>query len=930
MPAEREIGGAGARWTELQRVLDGALDLPSDAREAYLAHECESDPALRSEARGLLHACERASRPGGFLSAPALSVAAPLFAATDDAGLPRTGDPAPEGLLEKLTTALAGRYAVEREIGRGGMATVFLARDLRHDRAVAVKVVDPGLAIGGGRRFLREIRTAARLSHPHILGVHDSGEAGGLLYYVMPFVDGETLRARLARERPMPLADALRILRELADAVAYAHAQAVVHRDLKPDNVLLSSGHALVMDFGIARAIAAARTPLLDADDATADAGSADESRITGTGLAIGTPAYMAPEQAAGDAGTDHRADLYALGAIAYEMLAGEHPFGARPARQMLAAHVTRMPAPLSRLRPGVPSAVSALVMRLLAKDPAQRPQSAGDVVSALDAVSGSTQSLWLTGRRRVLVATAVVALALTAVAYALHIERSRSGSPAANGAMAGPVAGDVAPRTLAVLPFVNTSGSRDDDYFSDGLTDELSYALGRLPGLSLAGRTSAYVFKGKTASAQEIGRALSVQAIVSGTVRRSGDRLRVGTQLVSTADGRVLWDSVYESRSGDVFEVQEELTRAIVAALAPNLVNTPALAVASSGRGTEDQEAYDLYLKGLYFWHRRGAQNVTRSIGYFQEAIARDPRFARAYASLALAYSVLPVFQPDAADSAVALTTSNAARAVALDSTLPEAHLALGAALDFQLRFRDGLRQDRLAVAVDPSSAFAHHGLGFDLLNVGETDEAIAELRRATQLDPLAPSAGSLFGLSLLFARRYDESIAELRRVLAFDSTFQLAIMNLGQAQLFAGQADSAVRTLERARRLDPSDTRNTSSLLLAYAGAGRWADAARLRKQLHAPGSSELDAAMADLAFGDSAPILRLLTSEEGQRHYVSIGFLFGCSPLIDPLWTDPRFRAAMHALTIEPCPLARPWPLATHAPSPQRREASVPPAR
>jgi serine/threonine-protein kinase len=266
----------------------------------------------------------------------------------------------------RLADALKGRYVVERELGRGGMATVYLARDVRHDRAVAVKVLEQTVPHMGGERFLHEIRTAARLTHPHVLGVHDSGEADGLLYYVMPYVDGETLRARLAREGALPLADVMRLVRELADALAYAHGRGVMHRDLKPENVLLSGGHAVVADFGIAKAIAAAAGGDLPAGGA---GDLAPAARLTATGMALGTPAYMAPEQAVGDAATDHRADLYALGVVAYEALAGVHPFGARSPQALVAAHLTEPPAPLDARRADAPPPLAALVMRLLAKD---------------------------------------------------------------------------------------------------------------------------------------------------------------------------------------------------------------------------------------------------------------------------------------------------------------------------------------------------------------------------------------------------------------------------------------------------------------------------------------------------------------------------------------------------------------------------------
>jgi TolB-like protein/tetratricopeptide (TPR) repeat protein len=795
---------------------------------------------------------------------------------------------------DSLQAALTGRYVVERELGRGGMATVFLARDLRHARVVAVKVMRRDLvAPSFAERFLHEIRFAARLTHPHVLGVHDSGEADGLLYYVMPYVEGETLRARLVREGALPLVDAVRLLRELADALAYAHAQGVVHRDLKPENVLLSGGHAVVADFGIAKALAAVTLQ-----------GTADAPALTATGMSLGTPAYMAPEQAVGDRNTDHRADLYALGVIAYEMLAGTHPYGARTAQALVAAHLTETPAPLGSRRPDVPPALAALVTQLLAKEPAARPQSADAVVRTLDDAPAPPARTASRPWRRLLATTALLVVASAASYAALH-RSSTAGSGAATI------------RTLAVLPFVNTGGNAADDYFSDGLTDELAHALARLPGLRIAGRTSSYSFKGRTATAQEIGRALDVAALVEGTVRTAGGRLRVTTQLVGTADGKVMWDSVYESRSSDVFGVQDQFTRAVVAALAPTLGNRPADApLIDVGRGTTDPEAFQLYLKGRYYWLARGAENVTRSIDYFQQAIARDPKFARAHAGLALAYNVLPVYVPDPKDSLPALGAASAERALALDSTLADAQIAAGITLDRQLRFPEAMARYRRAIALEPSNSYAHHVFGFFLTSMGHTDEAVRESARGAQLDPLAKSAGTAEAMALAFARRGPEADAAVRRVLAIDSNFALAFKVLGVAQGTSGQPDSAVHSLERARQLSPDARGLLGKLIFAYAAAGRWADAERIRAELHRPDgdrSGGIETAFADYIFGDREPLVRLLMTEAGQRRWHE-QYLFGCNPLIDPLWSDKRFVAAMRKLTIEPCRLARRWPFAS----------------
>jgi TolB-like protein len=796
-------------------------------------------------------------------------------------------------VTDMLGKAFSDRYVIERELGRGGMATVFLARDLRHARPVAVKIMSRDLVSPTGtERFLNEIQFAARLTHPHVLGVHDSGDVDGLPFYVMPYVDGETLRTRLARDGALPLADATRLFRELADALAYAHGRGVVHRDLKPENVLLSGGHAVVADFGIAKAVAAATQQ-----------DSVEVSHLTGTGMSVGTPAYMAPEQAVGDRNTDHRADLYALGVIAYEMLAGAHPFGARTAQGFVAAHLTEAPAPLRARRPAVPPALGELVAQLLAKDPAARPHDAYAVLQALDTASPSAAH---TPRRRLRTAFAAAGAMLMVAGVSAYVALHKTVPK-----------GTAAIQTVAVLPFVNTGGTTADDYFSDGMTDEVAHALARLPGLRIAGRTSSYQFKGRAVPAQEIGRVLEVGALVEGTVRRAGDRLRVTMQLVGTSDGKVLWESTYESQSNDVFGVQDQFTRAVVAALASTLGNGASAApVLDVGRGTTDVEAYELYLKGRYYWLARGGENVMRSIDYFHQAIARDPNFARAHAGLALAYNVLTVYVPDPKDSVSALLAASAERALALDSMLADAQIAGALAQErVKMNFPAAMARYRKAIALEPSNSYAHHSFGFFLVGLGHTDEAVRELTRASQLDPLAKSAGTALALALAFARRGPEAVAASRRVLALDSSFVLAFNVLGLAQVISGQPDSGVRSFQRSMQLGPHSPGRLAYLLFAYAAAGRWADAERIRTDLHRPGgdpSGGTDVAFADLIFGDREPLVKLLTTDAGQRSWYK-QYLFGCSPLLDPLWADARFTEAMRKLTVEPCKVARAWPIA-----------------
>jgi len=386
----------------------------------------------------------------------------------------------------RLMAALEGRYSIERELGRGGMATVYLAADLRHDRQVALKVLHPELAAGlGPERFLREIKVAARLNHPHILSLFDSGEAGGFLYYVMPYVDGESLRARLDRERRLTVPETIEIARAVASALAYSHERGVVHRDIKPDNIMLHQGEAMVTDFGIAKAFAAG-----------------GQETLTSTGLRVGTPAYMSPEQASGDIDLDGRSDIYSLGCVLYEMLAGERPFRGPSAQAILFKQVTEAPRSLRSVRTDVPEAVEAVVIRTLAKAAANRYATAAELVQALD------------DRREFTPSSATT--------------RVTASAPAMN--------------SIAVLPFLNISADPENEYFADGMAEEIINALTKLEGMRVTARSSAFIFKGKQQEVGEIGRRLNVANVLEGSVRRSGNRIRVTAQLVSVAGGHHLW----------------------------------------------------------------------------------------------------------------------------------------------------------------------------------------------------------------------------------------------------------------------------------------------------------------------------------------------------------------------------------------------------
>src|SRR5438477_3574033 len=439
-------------------------------------------------------------------------------------------------LLARLRGVLADRYAIDRELGHGGAATVYLAQDLKHGRRVAIKVLRPELAAAlGAERFLREIEIAARLTHPHILPLHDSGEVGGFLYYVMPFVEGESLRDRLNRERQLPVEEAVRIAREVATALSHAHGHNLVHRDIKPENILLSGGEAVVADFGIARAIVAA---------------GAD--KLTDTGLAVGTPGYMSPEQAMAQQQIDGRADIYALGCVLYEMLAGHPPFLGTTAQEILARHTLDPVPPLRTIRRELPEAIEHAVRKALAKAPADRWRSPAAFSEALGRAVAPPS---VTRRAARSIGLAAVGASLLAAGYAL-LSRPRIANSSGEAA------------SIAVLPFVNIGADPANEPFSDGMSEELMTALARIEGLRVTARTSAFRFKGKAVDVREIGSKLNVGYVLEGSVRRGGPHVRVRAQLINTPTGYRLWSDEYDRDARDVFTVQDEIARAIVGAL--------------------------------------------------------------------------------------------------------------------------------------------------------------------------------------------------------------------------------------------------------------------------------------------------------------------------------------------------------------------------
>jgi TolB-like protein/Flp pilus assembly protein TadD len=655
-----------------------------------------------------------------------------------------------------LREGLRDRYEFERELGRGGMATVFLARDLKHDRPVALKVLHPELAASlGTERFQREIRLAARLQHPHILTVLDSGEVAGRLWFTMPYVEGESLRDRLRRERQLPIADAARITREAALALDFAHRRGAIHRDIKPENILLADGQALVADFGIARAL-----------------GTGDD-RLTETGLTLGTPAYMSPEQAAGDKALDGRSDIYSLAIVLYEMLAGEPPFSGPTAQAMIARRLTETPRPLRDERETVPEGVAQAVSKALARAPADRFATGAEFARALEeagvaapttAAASATAPARPTTRGRPMALALGVGFLLGLGVLFGWLRSHRGAEPESPGAN----------RLLAVLPFENL-GDSADEYFADGMTDEVRGKLARLQGLKVIASTSAGQYKHSAKAPEKIAEELGVQYLLVGKIRwekgaAGQSRVRVIPELVQVTPGSAAttkWQQPFDAALTDVFQVQADIAGRVARELDLALADSSRQDLAA--RPTRSLPAYDAYLKGVEIINATADPvRLRQAMSYFEQAVVLDTTYAAAWARLSQAASYIGLISfPTPALTERARTAAE--RALALAPNSPEAHLAMG---DYLRRVKQdnarAIDEYGLGERQSPSNAELFRGIALAEQAVGRWDAALEHMRQAERLDPRSGQTIQVLAQTLMNTRRFDEALAATDRWIA------------------------------------------------------------------------------------------------------------------------------------------------------------------
>jgi len=755
--------------------------------------------------------------------------------------------------LALLRATLSGRYDIDQQIGRGGMATVYRARDLRYARSVAIKVLHPALTAElGPERFAREIKVVAGLTHPHILPLFDSGDAAGLLYYVMPYIAGESLGACLATSGPLPVARAARIARAVALALDYAHRHGVVHRDIKPDNILLLDGEPIVTDFGVAKPLVA------EADQA-----------ITRDGLLVGTPAYMSPEQAAGEISIDGRSDLYSLGCALYEMLAGHQPFAGSGARAVMAKHVTEQPASLRLVRSDVPEALDRVVLKALEKEPSERYGTGAEFAEVL--------SPWTTF----------------------------SAVPAASEA--GP--GIEARTSIAVLPFLSVSTDQENELFADGVADEITTALVSVEELRVTSRSSAFSFKGKGIDHAEAGRRLGVAHVLTGSVRKAGGKIRVTAELLDMATQRVAWSEHFDRELADVFAIQDEIARAIVLLLRVRLLGLPGPALAR--RHPEDVQAYTLYLKGRYAWNKRTPDSLRRSLEFFGEALDRDPEYALAYAGQADVYNVLGWWSDVAPGTAFPRAIEASRKALEFNPSLAEVYASLAFARLFYDWDWSGAEEGfRQSIARGPSYPTARQWYAQLLAARRRHAEAAAEIQQALLLDPLSLIINITVPLLHYFAREFDVAIGLARRILDLDPGFGVGHWNIGLSYQQKGLLDQAIASFRTAISLSPFTTTMTATLGHALARSGDATGArailADLERDANSRYVSPLDRALVHTGLGENDLAFHCLALAQADRSSRLI--FLDVEPMFDSLRPDPRFTLVLARIGLAPVDQAR----------------------
>jgi serine/threonine-protein kinase len=834
------------RFRVVHRVLADALELPPEARDAYLGEACAGDPDLRTEVESLLAA---AAGVGDFLERDVLEHAATLL------------ERKPAG---SLAGSRLGPYLLERRLGSGGMGEVYLAHDERLDRKVALKLLAPGLADGSWRvRFLREARLASALDHPNVCTIHDVGEAEGMAFIAMQYVDGRTLKEVIGG-RPLPPDTWVSLALQIADALSAAHARGIVHRDVKSSNVMVTpAGQAKVLDFGIAKHLA--------------DPSTSTTAQLTVPGMVLGTPGSMAPEQAAGS-GADPRSDIFSLGVVLYEMATGTAPFVGFSISEVLRAVVATPHEPASLRNPQLSSELSRVIDRALAKDPAQRYPTMAELLADLRDAAGLVGGKG--GRpRRLVIAAGAISLAAVAIVAGLLL-RAPSTEPI---------------HSLTVLPFRPLVAGQTEKALELGMADTLIGRLETLPGVTVRPIGAVMRYAGRELDPAAVGREQRTDAVLDGHIQKDGEAVRLTVRLVRAADGKALWSDRFDAPMTGLFAVQDSIAERVAGELTPRLSGTARARLVE--HQTDDPEAYRLYLLGRYHLSRLTDEGFRKSLTYFQQAEDRDPRFAAAFAGEADAYYSLGAFDVEPPGATFPHSKRAAERALRLDDRLAGAHVALGNVLllyDWQWKAAEDEFQRALALA--PESPDAHQMYSQFLTTVGRNADAVREMERAQELDPLTVARIASLGEVLFLSRRFREAEAQQRRALEMDPNFGFAYWGLGRALHLQRRYSEAVAAFQKSIPLSGDSPDEPASLAVVYAESGQRQQALAIADSLERrAGRQQISPAVLAMiygALGERDKAFAYLERSFQQRDFMVT--LLDADPEYDSLRSDPRFEA------------------------------------